>query len=308
MLGDLGGGMILIAGAVPIRNLPLTWGEARIEGESLALDDHNIPCTQGTGAMICAALTVIKYLKLDPPQVLVSGDIGEGKGSRSIYEYLIQELPQLSPQVLVLHYCLPNMGLMRKLCESTGRCHKKPIMIADAGSMYAAKAAGLAPKFDIFTPDSCEMAFLADPEATHPAYINRHLFDTDISQTPKLAATAYQLKNAAKLLLVKGPIDWVVEDGEILATVTEPNLPELEAIGGTGDTITGLVSAFAYAGLELPEAAIIAAKSNRMAGKFAQATPATKVWQIINQFPAVFKEYLCEWSGVCYVKGGGGND
>ena len=295
---------MLIAGTVPIKNLLLTWGEARLEGDSLAVNDHSIPCTQGTGAMISAVLAVTEYLKLDPPQVLLCGDIGDGKGSRSIYEYLIQNLPQLSPQVLVLHYWLPDMALMRGLCESIEKCPQKPIMIADAASMYAAKACGLASKFDIFTPDSCEMAFLADPEATHPAYINRHLFDTDITQTPKLAATAYQQKNAAKLLLVKGAIDYVVKDGEVVETITEPNMPELEAIGGTGDTITGLVAAFAYAELELHEAAIIAAKSNRMAGKFAHATPATKVWQIIEQFPAVFGEYLCEWSGVCFIKAG----
>ena len=78
----------------------------------------------------------------------------------------------------------------------------------------------------------------------------------------------------------------------------------LEPIGGTGDTITGIVSALAYAELEPHEAAIIAARANRMAGKYAQATPATKVAQIIDQFPSVFKDYLCEWSGVCYVKGG----
>ena len=89
-----------------------------------------------------------------------------------------------------------------------------------------------------------------------------------------------------------------------MATITEPDIPALEAIGGTGDTITGLVSALAYAELELPEAAIIAARVNRMAGKFAHATPATKVRQVIAQFPAVFKEYLCRWSGVCFMEGG----
>jgi NAD(P)H-hydrate repair Nnr-like enzyme with NAD(P)H-hydrate dehydratase domain len=177
-------------------------------------------------------------------------------------------------------------------------------MIADAGSMYAAKAAGLAPCFEIFTPDATEMAFLADPDATHPAYIARHLFDANTSQTPELVAAAYQHKNAARLLLIKGATDYVVDGGDIVATVAEPNVPALEAVGGTGDTITGLVSAFVYAGLELHEAAIIAARSNRMAGKFAQATPATRVRQIVSQLPAVFKEYLCQWSGVCYEVGG----
>jgi NAD(P)H-hydrate repair Nnr-like enzyme with NAD(P)H-hydrate dehydratase domain len=177
-------------------------------------------------------------------------------------------------------------------------------MIADAGSMYAAKAAGLASHFDVFTPDATEMAFLADPDATHPAYVARHLFDADISQTPELVADAYEHNNAARLLLVKGATDYVVDGGDVVATVAEPDVPALEAVGGTGDTITGLVSAFVHAGLELHEAAIIAARSNRMAGKFAQATPATRVRQIIGQFHAVFEEYLCQWSGVCYTDGG----
>jgi NAD(P)H-hydrate repair Nnr-like enzyme with NAD(P)H-hydrate dehydratase domain len=177
-------------------------------------------------------------------------------------------------------------------------------MIADAGSMYAAKAAGLAPCFDVFTPDASEMAFLADPDASHPAYIARHLFDADISRTPELVVAAYQHRNAPRVLLVKGSTDYVVDSGDIVATVDGPNVPALEAVGGTGDTITGLVSAFVYAGLELHEAAIVAARSNRVAGKFAKATPATKVRQIIGQFDAVFKEYLCQWSGVCYSVGG----
>ncbi|MBA7628406.1 ATP-dependent (S)-NAD(P)H-hydrate dehydratase [subsurface metagenome] len=295
--------MLLIAGTVPVKNLPLTMGKIRSEGEFLIVNGYHIPRTQGTGAMLGAALLTTEYLKLEEPHVLVAGDTGQGKGSREIYEYLIQRVVELSPEVLALHYCLPDMALTRRLCGAIKGCAKKPVLIADAASMYAAKAAGLATEFDIFTPDSTETAFLADSDATHPAYIARHLFDTDITQTPELVATAYQHRNAAKLLLVKGAIDYVIRDGDILATITEPDVPELEAIGGTGDTITGLVSAFVYAGLELYEAAIIASRSNRMAGKFAQATPATRVSQIIDHFPAVFKEHLCQWSGVCYTKG-----
>lgn len=296
--------MMLIAGTIPIKDLPLIMGKVSEEGKYLVVDGHHIPCTQGTGAMIGAALVSNNYLKLKAPQVLIAGDTGRGTGSREIYEYLIQRVAELSPQVLALHYCLPDMALTRRLCGAIKGCSRKPVLIADAASMYAAKASGSAPEFDIFTPDATEMAFLADPDATHPAYINRHLFNTDITQVPRLAAAAYQNKSAANLLLVKGAIDYIVHDSDIVATITEPDVPALEAIGGTGDTITGLVSAFAYAGLKLHEAAIIAARANRMAGKFARATPATRVRQIIDQFPAVFKEHLCQWSGVCYMKGG----
>ena len=298
--------MMLLAGTVPLNDLPLIVGQVRAEEEFLIVDGHRIACTQGTGAMVSAALAVTEYLKLDPPQIVVAGDIGQGNGSRAIYEYLIQKMPELSAEVLTLHYCLPDMALMRKLCESVARCTRKPVMIADAASMYAAKAAGLASQFDIFTPDATELAFLADPEATHPAYIARHLFDTDMAQAPKLIASAYEQNGAARLLLVKGAVDYVVRAGDV-DMISEPDVPELEAIGGTGDAITGLVSAFAYAGLELHEAAIISARANRMAGKFAQVTPATKIWQIIKKFPDVMKEHLCSWSGVCYttdIRGG----
>ncbi len=293
--------MMLLAGTVPLGGLPLVVGEVGVEGGFLVADGHRIPCTQGTGAMASAAVAVTEYLKLDPPQIVVAGDTGQGNGSRAIYEYLIQKMPELSAEVLTLHYCLPDMALMRKLCQSVSGCANKPVMIADAASMYVAKAAGLASQFDIFTPDATELAFLADPEATHPAYIARHLFDTDMTQAPRLIAAAYRQNGAARLLLVKGAVDYVVHAGDTVGMISEPDVPELEAIGGTGDTITGLVSGFAYAGLELHKAAIISARANRMAGKLAQVTPATRVWQIIEKFPAVFREYLCSWSGVCHM-------
>ncbi len=295
--------MLLIAGTVPIEGLPLTRAEARAEGKSLVVGEHRIPATQGTGAMLGAALATTSYLNLPPPQALVAGDIGPGRGSRDIYEHLIQNIAGLSPAVLALHYCLPNMALTRRLCEAVRQCARRPFILADASSMYAAKAAGLATQFDIFTPDATEMAFLADREATHPAYINRHLFDTDINQTPGLVAAAYQHGSAARWLLVKGKVDYIVCDGEILDTISEPDVPELEAIGGTGDTITGLVSAFVHAGLTPHQAAVIAARANRMAGRLARATPATGVRQIIARFPAVFREHLCQWSGACHTEG-----
>ena len=298
--------MMLIAGTVPIKELPLVTGEVRAEGDSLVIGGYPVPCAQGTGAMISAAQATTGYLELNSPQVVVAGDIGEGKGSRKIYEYLIQNVARLSPRVLALHYLLPDMALMRQLCQAVKDCHPRPLMIADAGSMYAAKAAGLATEFDIFTPDITELAFLADEEATHPAYISRHLFCADITRPPRLIIDAYRHRSAARLLLVKGATDYIARrDGEILATVTEPSVPELEAIGGTGDTITGLVAAFVASGLELHEAAIIAARANRTAGRLARVTVASGVKQIISQFPAVFKEYLCAWSGVCLMKGGG---
>ena len=296
--------MMLIAGTIPMRDLPLVTGGVRREGDNLVIAGYHVPCTQGTGAMISATLATAGYLKLAPPQVVVAGDIGEGGGSWQIYDYLIQNVARLSPEVLALHYCLPDMAMMRRLCQAVGECRPRPFLIADAGSMYAAKAAGLAGEFAVFTPDAAELAFLADREATHPAYISRHLFCADITRVPGLIIAAYRQRSAARLLLVKGATDHIARDGEILATITEPDVPELEAIGGTGDTITGLLTAFVACGLELPQAAIIAARVNRTAGELARVTVASRVKQIISQFPAVFKENLCAWSGVCSMKGG----
>ncbi len=300
--------MMLIAGTVPIKDMPLTLDKVTSEGDYLVVGGRKIPCTQGTGAMVSAALATTSYLGLEAPQVLLVGDIGKGDGSRKLYQYLIDQVKELSPAVLALHYWLPDMAQTRQLCAAVETCARRPIMVADAASMYSAKAAGLAEKFDIFTPDATEIAFLADPEATHPAYINRHLFETDISRAPELAKAAYSNHGAARLLLVKGAVDYIIKEGEVLATITEPDVPALEPIGGTGDTITGLVSAFAFAGLELHEAAIIAARTNRMAGKYARVTPASKVREVVAQFPAVFKDYLCQWSNVCCTEGGKSDD
>ncbi len=288
--------MMLIVGTIPGKDFPLTIGEVRVEGGYLFADNRCFPCTQGTAAMISAALVASGCLKLAPPHVLVIGDVGDGKGTREMYQYLIENICELSPKVLTLHYCLPIMALMKKLCQAVKECYPRPIMIADAGAMYAAKGAGLASEFDIFTPDPSEIAFLADPLATHPAYIAEHLFSCKPSKIPDQITSTFKSKSAAKTLLVKGETDYIASNGKILASINEPDVPTLETIGGTGDTITGLVSALVYAGLKPHKAAIIAAKINRMAGKFAQPTPATKVSQIIDQFPAVFKEYFCEWS------------
>ena len=296
--------MMLIAGTVPIRDMPLIMGKVKFDGDYLLVDSRKIPCTQGTGAMVSAALATTSYLGIDAPCVLLVGDIGEGKGSRELYQYLIDNVAELLPDVLALHYWLPDMSQTRQLCAAIEKCPRRPIMIADAASMYSAKAAGSAEAFDIFTPDATEIAFLADPEATHPAYIARHLFETDISQAPELARKAYDNHGAARLLLVKGSTDFIIREGEVLDTVDEPDVPTLEPVGGTGDTITGIVSALAYAELEPHEAAIIAARANRMAGKYAEVTPATKVREVVAHLPSVFEDHLCEWSGVCYVKGG----
>jgi hypothetical protein len=287
--------MFLICGTVPREDLPLTLGEVKFLGSVISLDGVEIPCTQGTAALISAACVTARYLHLPPPRALLVGDDGTGKGSRVLYDHLIKNLPALSPVVLLLHYMLPVMGLMKKVCDSASKAKKRPFMIADAAAMYAAKAAGLAPSFDIFTPDLSEMAFLADPDAMHPAYVSRHLFESDASKIPELVAAAYRHKNAAKMLLVKGSTDYIASDGKIIETISQPEVPALEAIGGTGDTISGMVGAFIHGGLRPLDAARVTFRANRTAGQVAGATPATRISEIIEALSRVFEKHLDEW-------------
>lgn len=293
--------MLLIAGIIPDNEFPLTLGPVSLaeDGCSLIVDGCHIPCCQGTAAMVSTALTVTKHLGLKAPQALLAGDNGSGGGTRKIYDYLIKNIAKLSPQVLALHYCLPILTLMQQLYPAVLECRPKPVLIADAGSMYAAKAGGLAPQFDVFTPDASELAFLADPEAIHPAYISNYLFEGDITKAPEFIRQAYQVGGAARVMLVKGSVDYVAASGDVLEKMEEPNVPELECMGGTGDTITGMLSAFIYAGFAPEQAALISAKANRTAGLITQVTPASHVGELIRHLPQVLEQNLCSWSGVC---------
>lgn len=77
--------MLLIAGTVPIKDLPLIKTQARIEDECLIIGDQKIPCTQGTGAMIGAAVVTCNYFVLSHQKSSWRGILGKEKGAnRSI--------------------------------------------------------------------------------------------------------------------------------------------------------------------------------------------------------------------------------
>ncbi|HDQ03620.1 MAG TPA: sugar kinase [Deltaproteobacteria bacterium] len=279
--------MLLICGTIPQADAGLILGEARFDRSKLLVANTEVQCTQGTAALASAACVVAKHCGSFAPHAVFAGDTGSGKGSRLLYDYLIKNLPKLNADVVLLHYILPVMGLMKQVCAAAEKCAKKPVMMADASSMYAAKAAGLAGQFDIFTPDLSEMEFLADPDAIHPAYISRHLFRAEIAHVDDLIAAAFRQKSMAKSVIIKGATDFVVQEGKVKFTLSQPDLPALEAIGGTGDTISGMVGAFVNAGFTHFDAAVAALQANRKAGQYAQATPATKISEIIAAMPHV---------------------
>ena len=65
-------------------------------------------------------------------------------------------------------------------------------------------------------------------------------------------------------------------------------------MGGTGDTLTGIAAALIESGMEISNAAIVAAKANRLAGYYARPTPATQVIEIIRRIPEALEEILRE--------------
>ena len=157
--------------------------------------------------------------------------------------------------------------------------------------MYAAKMSGLASSYDLFTPDVGELAFLADEKAPHPFYTRGFILHQN-NKIPDLISRAYIHENAAKNLLVKGSTDYIANKDGVMFSVNSPVAEAMEAMGGTGDTLTGIVTALIGTGMEIPKAAKIAAKINRLAGYYADPTPATQVYEIIKHIPVALEKVL----------------
>ncbi len=286
--------MLTIMGTLPFDEMGLKTGKATFEGGSLKVEDFELTPSLGTSVMVASACITCEALNLEPPYFVTAGDIGDGKRSKELYSYMAANLGTLDVTVLAMHYIMPDIPGMRDILDSLRETREGVTLIADAGAMYAAKAAGLAQEIDIFTPDAGEMAYLADPKATHPAYVEHLLFELDASEVVTLIKKSYETGNTPKILLVKGPIDYVVKEGEVVETINEPSISAMEAIGGTGDSLTGILSALIYGGYEKVDACIKAARINRIAGKLAQPDPSTSISHIIDKIPDALKEVrLC---------------
>ncbi len=219
------------------------------------------------------------------------GDSGIGEGSRKLYAYLQNRLREINFSTMVFHYILPDVDGHNRILLAIEEFAQKPILIADAGFMYAAKMSGLASTYDLFTPDVGELAFLADELAPHPFYTRGFILHEE-NRVPDLIARSYAHENAAHYLLVKGKVDYVADQNGIIAKIEEPCVEALEAIGGTGDTLTGIVAALVTSGQEIVEAAIWGARINRLAGYLANPDPGTSVREIIKYIPEAWKQVL----------------
>ncbi len=288
----------LICGTVPDDAFPLCLGSWRLEGQTLVPEDaaavrgHElpppVPVLRGTPALAAAALAACSVLRAEPPLLLLTGDRGTGSGSGELYDFLASWLTSESSEELcgiTFHYLFPNVdGHNRILMALDARGGRIPALIADAGYMYAAKMSGFASRYDVFTPDAGELAFLADEKAPHPFYTRGFLLSED-ADPEDLARRARDHDDSARILLVKGREDLVVEDGRVTARIASPCIPFMEPIGGTGDLVAGLLTAFAAAGTPLAMACAKAAQTARFAGEAAGPTPATPISNIIPFIP-----------------------
>ena len=281
--------MLVLVGTIPIDGMPLVYGQCEYNGETLKIGDTLLEgryVTLGTAALICAACQTSKAVNAPMPYACVVGDTGMGEGNRKLFNYLIEHVTEIKPTVMTLHYILPTRDLFAKLLDEVDKIDPRPFMIADAGALLNAKALGVSKRFDLFTPDPGELSFLADKEAAHPAYVQHFIFDVDQTEVPKLSKQAYDDGNSPKYMIVKAPVDHVIVDGKVVAVINEPNVPALEPIGGTGDTITGESSALIAAGFEPEDALEKASKINRVAGEMANPIPSTTISQFI---PHIFE-------------------
>jgi hypothetical protein len=281
--------MLYLIGTLPFKNLEIVSGSIEFNEGKLSVGDLALVPHLGTAAMAAAACSSCKALGIDPPCLFTAGDTGDASGSTKLYRYLSTWGAPPNASVLCMHYLMPNITHI-KMAVSSLRKGTDMTIIADAGSMYAAKAAAIESSFDIFTPDAGEMAYLADPDATHPAYVKHLLFTIEPSEIETLIQKAYENGNLPQTLLVKGPVDYIVNDGRIVQTVDNPSRPAMEAIGGTGDSLTGILCALIAAGINRINACILAARVNRIAGELAHSNPATSVGEIIAQIPNALKE------------------
>lgn len=289
--------MWCIAGSVPDADFSLAPpdGPLRLDGATLRLPDgRGVTVERGTAALAATALLACEALGTDVPRALLAGDVGTGDGSRRLYAWLCDNAARLAPRGLTFHYLFPDADWHNRVLLALQALPRPPLMLADAGFMYAAKMSGYADAYDLFTPDVGELAFLADEKAPHPFYTRGFLLAED-HNIPPLLARVLAHGNSPRHLLIKGAADHIVCEGEVRAVIDSPSVPAMECIGGTGDIVTGLVTAFAAAGWPLCAACQAASRSARRLAVICEPRPDTPVAELIRRLPeALTPDWLRE--------------
>ena len=270
-------------------------GESTVAGGLLHLPDGQaVPVQRGTAALAATAILACRELGIAPPRLLLAGDPGSGAGSRAIYAWLEQNLAGIAPAGLTFHYLFPDQDWHNRVLMATQALAVPPVMVADAGFMYVAKMSGYADAYDLFTPDLGELAFLADEKAPHPFYTRGFLLARE-DDVPPLLQRALEHGNCPKNLIIKGSKDYIVVDGRVIATVDAPSVPAMECIGGTGDLVTGLATAFLCGGAAMDEACTAAARMARLLAQLCAPSPGTQIGELIEMLPHAMRSARSAW-------------
>ena len=291
--------MWCIVGTLPDPDFALC--PAGLEGQStvshglLCLPDgQTVSVQRGTAALAATAILACEVLGVAPPRLLLAGDPGSGAGSRAIYAWLEQNLAHMAPAGLTFHYLFPDQDWHNRVLMAVQALAAPPVMVADAGFMYVAKMSGYADAYDLFTPDLGELAFLADEKAPHPFYTRGFLLAQE-DDVPPLLQRARDHGNCPKNMIIKGSKDYIVLDGHIAATVDAPSVASMECIGGTGDLVTGLATAFLCAGACMAEACTAAARMARLLAQHCAPNPGTQIGALIEKLPEALNAARSVW-------------
>ena len=132
--------------------------------------------------------------------------------------------------------------------------------------------------------------------APHPFYTRGFLLAEE-KDLPALMRRAQAHGNCPPNLIVKGRTDHIVCNGMLAATVDTPSVEAMECIGGTGDLVTGLVTAFLCGGLPICRASLAAARAARLLAQDCAPDPGFQIGQLLARLPEMLvreKDLLVE--------------
>ena len=221
--------MLAVVGTVPEQEVGVVSGQARLEKGLLLVEGRSFPVNRGNTGTFGRCP-------------------GRGRGGRRPgglhllgrrHRHGPRQPPSLRPSCqrpagfaisrwMAFHYLQPDADGHGRVLMAVDQMSPRPLLVGDAGFMYAAKMCGQAPSYDLFTPDAGELAFLADHKAPHPFYTQGFILHQE-GQVPAQIARAYAHGNAARHLLVKGKRDYLTRGPQNIEALDGPSHPALEA-------------------------------------------------------------------------------
>ena len=138
----------LVCGTIPDPSLPLGWQTLAYDIEEGCLigdaDFARLHVQRGTPTLYAACLLACRVLGVESPRALFVGDIGDGVGSAALYAELCARLSPNADEFsgITFHYLFPDLDGHNRVLASLEGHARRPMLVADAGFMYAAKMSG----------------------------------------------------------------------------------------------------------------------------------------------------------------------